>query len=198
MLEVVCVNVGSKYPKKYVNILQAMVARNLTVPHRFVCLTDDPKGLKCVARPAHKSLPGWWSKMHLFKPGILKERTLYIDLDVVITGSLDSLVALDGFHIIADWNVGGYNSSVMLFDPADDVSHVWDEFEPAMMEKYHGDQDVITNLLPDAETFGARDCVSYKTHCRFGVPKDSKIVVFHGRPNPHELMTPWVKKLWRE
>jgi hypothetical protein len=175
-----------------------MVARNLAIPHKFVCYTDDPKGLRCKTLPLPKGFEGWWNKIYLFKPGLFTGKCLFLDLDVVVTHSLDALAALDGFHIIEDWNVGGFNSSVMLFDPAEDVSRVWTDFEKSMTREFHGDQDVITAMLPESKIFPARWCVSYKTHSRIVPPNGSKIVIFHGRPNPHEMTSPWIRQYWRE
>ena len=42
---VVCLKHGKKYSAEYVNVLYRMVTRNLTVPHNFVCFTEDPTGL---------------------------------------------------------------------------------------------------------------------------------------------------------
>ena len=46
-LTVACLKWGRKYGVDYVNILRDMVRRHLAVPHRFVCLTDDPAGIEC-------------------------------------------------------------------------------------------------------------------------------------------------------
>lgn len=196
-LTVVCVCVGTKYPKKYVHILQAMVKKNLTVPHNFICVTDDAKGMNCKTIKAPNNLNGWWSKIYLFKSGLFKNKTLYLDLDIAITRNIDDLVKLDGFHIWADPNVGGFNSSIMLFDPNDDVSKVWTEFDQKWIKKYYGDQDVITMMLPNAKTFPDGWCWSYKRDCIISPPVGAKIVVFHGRPNPHECLKSWVGKYWK-
>ena len=45
-VNVMCLKWGNKYGPEYVNRLHNMVKRNLTIPHRFVCFTDDPKGLQ--------------------------------------------------------------------------------------------------------------------------------------------------------
>ena len=42
---VICMKWGDKYSADYVNILFNMVSRNLSIPFRFVCFTDDPKGI---------------------------------------------------------------------------------------------------------------------------------------------------------
>jgi hypothetical protein len=44
-VNVVCMKWGTKYGAEYVNVLRAMVRRHLVRAHRFVCLTDDSRGL---------------------------------------------------------------------------------------------------------------------------------------------------------
>ena len=92
---VVCLKHGSKYSAEYVNVLKKMTQRNLTVPHEFVCFTEDPKGID----PDIKILPlptiqikGWWFKTMLFNPNLQIQGTmLFIDLDVVIFKNIDRL-----------------------------------------------------------------------------------------------------------
>jgi len=45
-VNVICIKWGDLYSSDYVNKLYAMVERNITRDHRFVCLTDDTTGLK--------------------------------------------------------------------------------------------------------------------------------------------------------
>ena len=42
---VVCVKYGKKYGSDYVNKLYKGVKQNLNLPHKFICFTDDSKGL---------------------------------------------------------------------------------------------------------------------------------------------------------
>ena len=42
---VICIKWGTKFSFEYVNRLYKMVEKNLTVPHRFVCFTDDSEGI---------------------------------------------------------------------------------------------------------------------------------------------------------
>ena len=91
---VVCIKWGTKYGPEYVNILYAMVKRNITIPHKFVCITDDPTDLTPGIHilPMQESIvEGWWHKLTLFKPtiGDLTGRILFLDLDVIITGNID-------------------------------------------------------------------------------------------------------------
>lgn len=94
MLTVASVYVtGGCYDAAYVKRLAAAVQRNLTVPYRFVCLTNAPfQSLQANAihwlRHLRAGWPGWWAKMEIFK---LLGPVLYFDLDTVITGSIDPL-----------------------------------------------------------------------------------------------------------
>ena len=45
MKNVLCIKWGNKFPADYVNKLYRMVERHLSLPHRFVCLTDNTTGL---------------------------------------------------------------------------------------------------------------------------------------------------------
>ena len=194
MLDVVCVCWGDKYPKKYVYTLEAMVKRNLTVPYKFTCFTDKPQSFSLNTRKLPEGLDGWWNKLYLFKHGLFDNKVLYIDLDVVIIGNLDELVEKDGFIAIKDWNYDSYNSSVMILG---DNPEVWDDFTPETAKYYHGDQDWITAKLKSSNYFPEEWCLSYKKSCTGGVPRETKIVVFHGHPNPHEAKAKWVKELWK-
>lgn len=193
-MNVVCVNWGTKYPKKYVHILEAMVKRNLTAPHKFICFTDDPTGYTCETRPLPSGLNGWWNKVYLFKEGLFTEKTLFLDLDIVITGSLDELVKYEGFIAIKDWNYDSYNSSVMILGKHPEL---WDDFKPEVAENLYGDQDWITQRLKFRNYFPENWIKSFKTNCLAGVPKDCKIVVFHGEPKPHTAKRRWVNDLWQ-
>lgn len=123
-LMILCVKSGAKYPAEYANRLHRMVARNLTLPHTFHCLTDDARGLdaEIAVHPLTPPDPGTcWNKLRIFAPGLVPDGTtiLYFDLDVVVTGQLDDLVSCrpeENFLGQPDWNrplCPQFNSSVM-------------------------------------------------------------------------------------
>ena len=116
MNNVVCIKYGRYYGPEYVNRLFASVARNLTRPFRFVCVTNDVSGIRpeveCVPFMESPNVPGrkWpniFSKLTLFKDGFadLKGATLFLDLDVLITGPLDRFFDYHPgeFCIIRNW-----------------------------------------------------------------------------------------------
>lgn len=124
-LKVLCVKWGTKFPAEYVNTLFHMVQRNLTLPHRFLCLTDNPDRLDPGIGIVDLQ-PGFeycWNKLELFRPGIFSDEDvlLYFDLDVVIAGNIDDLATFrpqDTFVGLYDWygfRNPHYNSSVMRF-----------------------------------------------------------------------------------
>lgn len=78
------------YGPKHVQWLQAQVKRYLTIPYRFVCLSDvDVPGCETIS--LLHGWPVWWSKLELFRPGLFDGHVLYLDLDVLIVGNLDKL-----------------------------------------------------------------------------------------------------------
>lgn len=102
MKQIICMKWGTLYGPEYVNRLYAMVRKNISGDIRFVCLTDDHAGIRdevecfdcpTVNIPSPKNNRGW-RKVSLFA---LSEKLfgftgswLYLDLDVVVTGSLDA------------------------------------------------------------------------------------------------------------
>lgn len=198
---VVCVRVGTAYSRDYVAILHDMVARNLTKPFRFWCVTDDPEPIHPDIEiiDAGQPLKGWWAKVWLFSPDLpwaVGERVVYFDLDTAIVGSLDEVVETRG--IIRDWHVPGYNSSVMIWDCGEHAA-IWSQFRLATVDYLRGDQDWITNCAKAGDKWDIfpRDWfVSYRSHAETFPPVGAKAVCFHGRPKPHECGG-WVPDVWK-
>ncbi|NBY42387.1 MAG: glycosyltransferase, partial [Verrucomicrobia bacterium] len=110
---------GTKYGPEYVNRLHSMVQRHLTIPHRFVCLTDNREGLhpgiETFPIPSLKLPAGaperGWTKLVSFSPDLtdkggpeLKGEVLFLDIDIVIVGNMNSFFEQPGeFLIIRDW-----------------------------------------------------------------------------------------------
>lgn len=208
MLHVVCIKAGSAFGPDYPNILFDMVRRNLPegFEGKFVCFTDDVTGLDegIEARPLPHALPGWWSKLALFKPGLFPEgdRIVFLDLDTVITGRIDELCTYAGtFAILRDvfWPQG-LQSAVMAWG-AGECADIWTSFEAAgcPMDDPGGDQVWIERAHLDAVRL--QDAlpgffVSYKQ--LRGLPVKESVVVFHGTPRPHEVTQGWVPLVWKK
>lgn len=126
MLSVVCwkwePEQGSKHLEKralfsiaHINILRAMVERNLSIPHRFVCVTDNHRGLHSSIKFVHidrhfyrhAELGGCYRRLKAFDEATAMvhfgPRFVSIDLDTVVTGSLDSILGFqEDFRIWED------------------------------------------------------------------------------------------------
>jgi hypothetical protein len=129
-LTVACVyrSGGRHYSTRYVDVLRNMVKRNLTLPHRFVCLSDV-EDVPCERIPLIANWPGFYSKIELYRPGLFKGPVLYFDLDTVIHGNIDALAhkAMQStFGCTSDPKGGHFNSSVVSFTV--DCSAVFEEF----------------------------------------------------------------------
>ena len=156
-INILCLKHGDKYSADYVNKLYYGVTKNLTIPHKFYCLTDNANNINSnvqILELPQIDVTGWWYKPYIFSKNIpLQGTILYIDLDVVITGSLDKLFSYHplSFCIIRDFNrvlrpsYNKFNSSVMKF-PHGQLDKVWQKFfyhYKTLVKKIPGDQDFI-------------------------------------------------------
>ena len=207
-----------------------MVSRNISIPYEFVCLTDDPtpiNGVRLIVQPAAGYAKGWWHKVHMFDPTLpVTGRILYFDLDVIICGNIDYLVADKNekdFYGIRDFNRkfhphwNSLNSSVMSWHQGMHPD-VWTTFKtnPATAQKMHGDQDWIWKVAKSRITFWPDEYImSYKWELRDRneidrsngqirfktvrnppIPKNCSVVVFHGDPKPENIKDPFVVDNW--
>jgi len=193
-LIVYCVYWGTKYDQAYVYALKEMVRKNLTIPHRFVCITVDKiEGIETLTPVVQYH--GWWQKIGLFAPEIATGPSLYLDLDIIIVGNIDYLVDYidSGFAAPANWaqsGYGGIQSSVMAWrgswhEPFKRFNYTKDS------KRLWGDQEFLWEMLGDDWT-RIPHVGSYKYHCRKKIPGDLKIIVFHGEPKPHEVEDSWI------
>ena len=211
MLNVVCINAGNYEGRgvQYVTTLNDMVRRNLPegYPGRFTVFTDslDNYGPEIERRDLPCAwLDGWWHKLSLFKPGVFERgsRVLFLDLDTLLTGRIDSIANYAGdFAILRDFYREGWQSSVMAWTVSERTERIWTRWieEGSPMSRL-GDQgwieqsiafpDIWQDMLPDA-------FVSYKLTQGYA-PEKASVVVFHGHPRPHQVPTGWVPQVWKE
>ena len=215
-----CVCYGEKYSTEYVQKLYNMVQRNTTLEHNFFIFTDNIEmeiDGHVNIRTFPETLNGWWNKMQLFRPDTLEGDTLYMDLDVVITGNIDCFFNYEpeaDFIGMNDFNPDTkiFNSSVFKFKPEAMKSKLWQPFTDDRTKwlRYSGDQNVISDLIighPGTGSFPDSWTQSYKWYDRKGKRYhkgkwtfehngESLVTVFHGEPNPHQSDMDWVKKAW--
>ena len=209
-LVVACVYWGDKYPIGYVERLYNSVKRNLTVPFRFACLTDQEVNIPGVETYRTKyDWPGWWQKVGLFDPGLFTgKRVLYFDLDVVICRSIYNLALVaDPIALVENFSPNrgrsAHNSSIMVWDSDGPAQAIFREFEKdpdRVMENLHGDQCWIWRVMSeqghDIPNFPRREVQSFKYDTLRGV-ENPQCIVFHGKPDPHEVDHPLVREHWR-
>jgi len=158
------------------------------------------------------------------------ELVIYLDVDILINQPLDPFVDLifqeKGLRIIREWNPDlwryvpvrlrpdrGGNSSVVGF-LASEQTHLFDEFIRApsdAVSKYYIDQRFITYEASNCQYWPDGWCASFRRECvphwplnlvfrRIRKPSQAKVLVFHGKPDPHDLVEDgdyrWGKK-WR-
>lgn len=148
--------------------------------------------------PLQSDWPHWWAKIELFRPGLFDAPVLYFDLDTIITGDVSGLPC-DKFTMLeCVYKPGQLGSGVMAWDgrKRDQYLRVFNEFRknPVYYSKtyhragYWGDQAFIRDHLGYKPMLFGPECRSYKVHCTKRVPPGTKIVYFHGRPKPWEVM----------
>jgi len=131
----------------HVVILRNMVARHLSRPHEFVCVTNSKQvadtlardTIRCVPLDGTTHVPGTvFARLMQRRPdigGILGHRILSLDLDCVIVGGLDPIV--DRNEESVWWRNPNfpapqrafYQTSIQLFT-AGSRSELWTDFDP--------------------------------------------------------------------
>lgn len=222
MLSVVCwkwkpaPGYRSTFGAEQVNVLRSMVKRHYARPHRFICVTDDGKGIEAgievvplwqdfagLRSPHGGNNPACYRRLRAFAPDAEKyfgERLVSVDLDCVITGDLVPLWERDeDFVIWGDTNpTTPYNGSMWMLRTGS-RSKVWTEFDPkrspalGLAKRYIGsDQAWLAVCLgPNEPRWTRRDGVcSYRNEIApkgGALPSDARIVFFHGRHDPWHL-----------
>lgn len=166
-----------------------------------------------------------WRKLALFKSGLadMRGKVLFLDLDVVIMANIDCFFGYsDKLSIVENWYQPGQlvgQASVICFTAGQEeqllTHYVTDPIR--VLQKFRTEQAYITGHLGQGnfEFFPPEWCVSFKKHCmpsgilrffsaKVSEPKNAKIVVFHGRPNPPDAIKglwgkklPWYKKWYK-
>ncbi len=213
-ITICCMKKGNKYDSRYVNKLFNMVQRYTSRPYDFVCFTDNISGIDGHIRtmPLPYDAEKWWCKMGLYKPaidGVYTENLLFLDLDVVVVGSIDRIISMKSdFAMAKDYP----RKSLHPFDRRQkwgntSVVKLKIGSQTKIWEKYVNDGCPTTSLFGDQEWiynnfYGCNDIISenlvksYKLHKLAGNKKPKcSIVMFHGQPKPHEC-DGWVKDYW--
>lgn len=203
----------SQFNSTHVNILRNMVRRNFPVPHRFICITDDPVGIDRgieiiplwgdfanMKSPHGPRNPSCYRRLRMFHPDIGKlvgPRFVTLDLDVVIVGDMRPCwLRKEDFVIWGDTNpTTPYNGSMMLMT-AGARPKVWTDFHPEETPRmtrakgfFGSDQAWIGLCLgPGEAKWTHREGVfSYRNEIgphKKELPLGARIIIFHGQHDP--------------
>ena len=215
-------NYRSKFTAEHVNIMTNMIGRNLDIPHRFLCITDDPAGVKCETYPLWdepnvnlpQGKPNCYRRLKVFGEfgKELGDRLMSIDLDAVITKNITPIVdRKEDFVIWGDTAKSTlYNGGFWIMTPGA-RAQVWEKFTPMApnitqkLKIIGSDQAWISHTLgPGEATWTTEDGVfSYRNHLRKGLlpkPPNARIVFFHGSFDPwsaHCQAHRWVREAYK-
>jgi len=201
----------------YVNRLFNSVDRNMTAPHRNICFTDLPDGIRegieirpLVTRDWLRNL----KKLVQFDPANgFEGRVLSFDLDNVIVGSLDLFARYSGqFAVcgeVSPSRKGKPGGNFLGFPAGFGAKSIWqkvfDNYSYYKKET-NGFERYLFDLLINRKKMGfwndmyPGSIASYKVHIRKGAMTDFsnlRMVWCHGKPNPHEIQDGWIRKHWR-
>jgi hypothetical protein len=230
MQTIVCMKWGTRYPAEYTNRLWSMIKRNTTRPTRLVCFTDDGNGISedVIVQPLPSiNLPErvmWlpWRKLSMWQAPLadLSGDVLYLDLDVVITGSLDPFFDYKpgSFCVAENWTQPGSgigNTSIYRWHVGQHTN-IFEQFNAdpeTVLRNYRIEQQYISALVDEMQFWPSEWCVSFKHTLMpkwpmnffksVPLPEGTKVVAFTGKPDPDEaeigkwpVSSPW-KRLYK-
>jgi lipopolysaccharide biosynthesis glycosyltransferase len=168
----------------------------------------------------------WWYKLQMFDADQLPGQNLYFDLDTVVIDDLSWILKLDSkyFWTIRDFRYlwkpqwQGLNSSLMYWNSTE-FSWIWQDLcqrnIQAVSRQFRGDQDYLNALLHRDQIKFIDPCyvkswrwqvhdggldASMNQYCRPGagavIPSNTKIIVFHGNPKPHNIQDSVILQHW--
>lgn len=208
------------YTAHHVNVLRNMLERFVNIPHRLICVTDDPAGIdpriqvvplwdKC------RNLGGCFNRLWVFSQEareIFGERFVCIDLDCVLVGDCTALFQRDDDFIINSYNPTStdkkdqhYNGSMIMMR-AGSRAQVWDEFDieesPLVIAEnpnvVGSDQAWIRLTLgKDEQRWSNKDGVYEARQVREKLPSNACLVFFSGKRDPSFLPYLWVATFWK-
>lgn len=227
MQTVVCMKWGSRYPSDYANRLWSMIRRNTRRPTQLVCFTDDPAGLHedIVVHPLPQiTIPErvqWtgWRKISLWQAPLadIEGDVLFLDLDIVITGSLDGFFDHEPgkFCIAENWSQRGAgigNTTIYRWRVGTNT-HVFDDFirdGDGVVARHGIEQKYVSAVArdmvywPDGWTVSFKHDLLPRWPLNFfkvaELPPAVRVVGFTGKPDPDEAaIGEWpVKKPWKK
>ena len=226
---VICMKWGTRYGPEFVNRLASMVRRNTKRSTRFICFTEDESMVDSSLDIEIHPLPdiniperfSWspWRKLSVWQAplaGITSGDILFLDLDLVVTGSLDDFFDYQpGKYIAIDnWTQPGQgvgNTSAFRF-PTGKYTHIFDDFDSdpeKILSKWRIEQQYISDTIDEMLFWPKEWCVSFKHSLLPPWPlnyfkdahltPDARIVAFTGKPDADDaLIGEWPGRSFRQ
>lgn len=204
---------------EYVEKLYRGIERNMPSDRswKFICFNDGEVDVRCPYQNAEIRgifSPTWMGKLPkvtVFDPAHgFSGQVFVFDLDTVITGSLQDVMSYTGDFCVRAW-YGGIKRGKWIPD-GDTLSFRAGAMTRQIWEPFVADGEEVERITGGRERYWYRHCVkepdmwqrlfpdqflSYKNHCRQGLPEDARVVSFHGQPRPHDVDADWVRENWK-
>lgn len=205
---------------KYINNLYEGCWKWTTIDFDFVCFTNEelPGIYEGIQLRPFKLLTskGVLPRMYMFSEfsGLFGQQVLSLDLDVLITGSLDSILNYRGTFCtrkswtrgeetlidgdIMSFTAGKMNESLFWKPLEEDIKKV-EDISGGGRERFwvryvmrNWEVDTWQDILPG-------QVLSYKHHVKGqkDVPTNARIVSCHGHPRPHQITDKWRMEYWK-
>ncbi len=136
---------------EYVNVLGKLISRNLSIPHRFICVSDSSEGLAShvewfetppeakrvglLQSPEGPRFPSCYRRLWSFskEAAALGETILVIDIDLVVVGNIDHLFDSTedfvGWRPYRDWGAKLRFGGGIYRLRTGTRAHVWENFK---------------------------------------------------------------------
>lgn len=211
----------NEYTAEHVNTLKKMIAQYYKKRHKFICVTDEPAGIKATTLPLWdkcRDLGGCFNRLYTFSPDmqpLLGNRFVCIDLDCVIVGDITPLFDWDDDFIMNSYNPTNgtspdqhYNGGLYMMN-AGARRQVWDSFIADPHEARRtiqnspelcigSDQAWIRLSLGKGEArWGNNDGIYEARQVRANLPANARVVFFAGARDPSQRSYRWVIDHWR-
>jgi len=205
-------------PPRYVNNLYHGVKRYADREVKFVCFTNEKlKGLdnRIEVRnfPMH-TIDGVLPRLYMFsrEAGLFGHQVLCLDLDLVIVGSLKSLLDYNGrfcarskFKRGEEYKLDGdimsfradEESETLFWSPF--ITNVEDAVDWTQGRERYWVRHVAGDFADRWDEHAPRQILSYKKHIdsRGIIPEKAVIISCHGVPRPHQIRGSWIKSYWK-
>lgn len=156
-----------------------MVERNLSLPYKFICFTDNATGLDSsieIRQLPDIKATGWWYKLSVFNQLPFQGTALFLDLDLIVFKNIDhlftykpgSFCSIRDFNRSVSPNYNRINSSVFRFE-INSLTHIYNSYiqnSDVITRRFRGDQDYIETQIPNNVFWPDNWIRSYKWEMR--------------------------------